>query len=133
MQTTILPSENRHKGFIAYIFYNKCRNISLVNVKEKKTLNERTKIIWTATKTPSCAWSHVALYARLHAHAAVLPLWDFQNKSPCICPDSPMALTCFSACLGSRFMHVFRASMIRPACCSFAWKSIDQGGLARGH
>lgn len=56
--------------------------------------------------------------------AKVSPVFAFQNKTPCIWPDSPMLLTCSSLSLGSRLTHWFRASTIRPVCCSFACVSL---------
>lgn len=54
------------------------------------------------------------------ARRITLPLFGFQNKTPCICPVSPMQHTCCSLSLGRRPMHRSRVSMIRPVSCSFA-------------
>lgn len=68
------------------------------------------------------AWMH----ACKQVVVVVLPPFAFQNKTPCICPDSPMLLTCFSLSAGSRLMHRFRVSMIRPVCCSLACVALER-------
>lgn len=80
-----------------------------------KAIHEQTSMPQLLHKCPQMLWD-VTVF---------LPLLAFHNKIPCICPDSPMLLTCCSLSLGNRPTHRFRVSMIWPVCCSFAcvaWK-----------
>lgn len=94
-----------------------------------------------------CPIDHTRVVKRAHCTCGagrqvvvvVLPPFPFQNTTPCICPDSPMLLTCCSLSLGSRPMHRFKVSMIRPVCCSLAcvvwWKHsrITHTGQTHSH
>lgn len=73
------------------------------------------------------------VHTSTQAGSVLLPLFAFQNKTPCICPDSPMLLTCCSLSLGRRPTHRFKVSMILRVSCSLACVTRKRGQVTHTH